>query len=127
MPNICPSWTNLRLASNDYNKPGEPPLLDCISIGHPSLTFKDDYSNCVIPIQVLAPEIDTAYNAELKKHTFETFISRQVPFDYRHFPNVEHSCFTRGDPSVANEREAMIKGKNAAVAWMKEWLYPASV
>jgi len=120
------SWTNLRLGSAEFNKPGEPPLVDCISIGHPSLTLKEEYTNCVVPTQVLAPEHDEAYTSELKQHTFETFLSRSVPFEYRHFPGVEHSCFTRGDPSKANEQDAMVKGKNAAVAWMREWLHPTS-
>ena len=120
-------WTNLVLASEEYNKPGKAPLLDCISIGHPSLTTKEDYDKCVIPIQILAPEIDSAYNRELKLHTFETLLSKNIAFDYRHFSHVEHSCFVRGDPSKPNEQEAMTRGKNAAVDWMREWLHPASM
>lgn len=80
----------------------------------------------MVPMQVLAPEFDTAYSLELKQHTFQTFLSRQVPFEYRHFPGVEHACFTRGDPSKPNEQDAMVRGKNAAVAWMRECLHPPS-
>jgi dienelactone hydrolase len=70
----------------------------------------------------LAPEIDPVYTAELKTHTFETVQKLGVPFDYQFFPGVEHACFTRGDKEKPGELEAMERGKNAAVGWLRQFL-----
>jgi dienelactone hydrolase len=68
-------------------------------------------------------EIDPVYTAELKTHSFETITKLGVPFDYQHFPGVEHACFVRGDNETAGEREAMARGKNAAVSWFRQFLH----
>ncbi|KAL7655782.1 hypothetical protein ACMYSQ_004924 [Aspergillus niger] len=112
-------WASFRLGAAEH---ANEPLVDCISIGHPSLLLKEDIENVAVPVQVLAPEIDAAYTAELKTYTFETLQRRQVVFDYQHFPGVEHSCFIRGDINQPGERAAMDRGKNAAVAWFRQHL-----
>ena len=45
-----------------------------------------------------------------------------VPVDWVHFPGVEHGCLTKGDEKVKGEREAMVKGKDAAVGWFRQYL-----
>ncbi|KAH8658080.1 dienelactone hydrolase family protein [Xylariales sp. PMI_506] len=120
-------WACLRLGAREFNEPGAAaggtqPLVDCISIGHPSLVVESDIDEVAVPTQILAPERDAAYNAELKLRTFQKLQTSAVPFDYQHFPGVEHACFIRGDESKPGERAAMIRGKNAAVAWFKQYL-----
>jgi dienelactone hydrolase len=97
-------------------------LVDCISTGHPSLLEKKDIDEVAVPVQILAPQIDPVFTAELKTHCFETIQKLGVPFDYQHFPGVEHACFVRGDLEKAGEREALERGKNAAVSWLKQFL-----
>jgi dienelactone hydrolase len=106
-------------------KEHQPPLVDCITAGHPSLLTKKDIDEVAVPVpvQILAPEIDPVYTAELKTHSFETITKLGVPFDYQHFPGVEHACFVRGDIKKAGEREAMARGKNAAVSWFRQFLH----
>ncbi|KAK0347158.1 hypothetical protein LTR02_000818 [Friedmanniomyces endolithicus] len=112
-------WAVCRLGAKGNN------LVDCISMGHPSLLVKEDLDGVAVPIQILAPEIDAAYTEELKEHTWKTLQKNRVAFAYEHFPGVEHSCFTRGDPKKTGEQEAMVRGKSAAVAWFQQWLPPA--
>ena len=45
-----------------------------------------------------------------------------VSAEWVHFPGVAHGCLTKGDEMVQGEREAMIRGKDSAVAWFKQWL-----
>jgi len=71
---------------------------------------------------MLAPEHDFMYTAELKSHTFETLLKSNVTFDYQHYPGVEHACFVRGSDKKPGELEAMVRGKEAAVYWMKRFL-----
>ena len=97
-------------------------LVDCIVAGHPSLLTKEDIDRVGVPVQVLAPEIDPAYSAELKEHTWKVIPTKGVPFDYQFFPGVEHACLVRGSPKVNREREAMARGKNAAVSWLRQFL-----
>lgn len=63
------------------------------------------------------------FTPELKMHSFETLPKLGVPFDYQHFPGVEHGCLVPGDPDLPGEREAMARGKNAAVIWWKQFLH----
>ncbi|KAI1858340.1 uncharacterized protein JN550_012790 [Neoarthrinium moseri] len=112
-------WACFRLASAEH----QPPLVDCISTGHPSLLEKADIDGVGrVPVQVLAAEFDQAYTEELKLHTFQALQKLGVAFDYQHFPGVEHGCLVRGDEKKDGERAAMVRGKNAAVAWFKQYL-----
>ncbi|KAL4905061.1 hypothetical protein BDW74DRAFT_152948 [Aspergillus multicolor] len=119
-------WASFRLAAKEHAENGEA-LVDVISIGHPSwLTKRDiDEIDAGIPVQILAPEIDPAYSAEMKSYTFETLQRNGVVFDYQHFPGVVHACFIRGDEKKPGEREAMVRGKNAAVQWFRGYLKDA--
>ncbi|KAL3469132.1 Alpha/Beta hydrolase protein [Aspergillus californicus] len=112
-------WASFRLGAKEHEA---DPLVDAISIGHPSLLTKKDIDEIAVPVQILAPEFDQAYPAELKSYTFETLQKVNVEFDYQHFPGVVHACFIRGDQEKPGERKAMERGKNAAVAWFRRFL-----
>lgn len=111
-------WAVFRLGAKVH----QPPLVDCITAGHPTWLTEKDIDEVAVPVQILAPEIDPVYTAELKTHSFVTMQKLGIPFDYQHFPGVEHACFTRGDAKKAGEREAMARGKNAAVSWFRQFL-----
>lgn len=118
-------WAGLYLASEELNPAGEvQPLLECITIGHPSLVVEADIDSVSprVAVQVLAPEVDAMFTPHLKSKTFRVLQDKGVPFNYRHFPGVEHACFVRGNPKKAGERDAMERGLGAAVSWMGEWL-----
>lgn len=109
-------WAVFRLGAKEH----QPPLVDCITAGHPTWLTKKDIDEVAVPVQILAPEIDPVYTPELKTHTFETVQKIGVPFDYHFFPGVSHACFTRGDNTKVGELEAMVRGKNAAVGWINQ-------
>lgn len=111
-------WAVFRLGAREH----QPPLVDCITAGHPSLLTSVDIDEVGVPVQMLAPEIDLAYTAAMKLHTFQTLQSSGLPFDYQHFPGVVHACLVRGDEKRDGERVAMARGKDAAVAWMGQFL-----
>ena len=113
-------WAVSRLGAEEHQS---HPLVDCISMGHPSLLIKKDIDEIAVPVQILAPEIDLMFNAEMKSHAFETLQTLNVAFDYQHFPGVAHAFCTRGDPKKTGEREAMVRAKNAAVGWMLQFLH----
>jgi dienelactone hydrolase len=115
-------WAVFRLGAKEHQ---EPRLVDCISAGHPSSLTKEDIDAIAVPVQMLAPEIDPVYTRELKMHTFETLQKVSVPFEYLHFPGVAHGCLVRGDARKAGERDAMVRGKDAAVAWFRQFLHDA--
>lgn len=112
-------WAVFRLGAKEH----QPALVDCITAGHPSLLTKQDIDEISVPVQILAPEHDPMYTAELKLHTFQTIPKLGIPLDYQHFPGVEHACLTRGSEKYAGELNAMVRGKNAAVSWLKQFLY----
>jgi dienelactone hydrolase len=111
-------WAVFRLGAKEH----QPPLVDCITCGHPTWLTKKDIDEVAVPLQVLAPEHDRVYTPELKLHTFETVQKLGVPFDYQFFPGVEHACFNRGNKSKPGELAAMVRGKNAAVDWLIQFL-----
>lgn len=79
-------WAVFRLGAVGNN------LVDCITAGHPSLLTKEDIDLVDVPTQLLAPEIDPVYTAELKEHTWRTLPTKGIAFDYQHFPKVR--CFS---------------------------------
>lgn len=114
-------WASFRLGAAEH----QPPLVDCISMGHPSLVEHKDMDECAVPVQILAPEHDEMFSHGLKSYAFKALTARDMPFDYQHFPGVEHGCMIRGDPAKKGERDAMVRGKDAVVAWFKLFLVNA--
>ena len=78
-------WAVFRLGAKEH----QPALVDCISAGHPSWLTKKAIDEAAVPVQVLAPEFDPTYTAELGAHTFEVVPKLGVPFGYQHFPGQE--------------------------------------
>ncbi|KAL4887253.1 Alpha/Beta hydrolase protein [Aspergillus karnatakaensis] len=113
------AWACFRLGAKEH---AEAPLVDAISFGHPSLLTKKDIGEVDVPVQILAPEIDPAYSVEMKRYTFDKLMELNLPFDYQHFPKVVHACFIRGDENTEGERAAMVRAKNATVAWFRQFL-----
>ncbi|KAK1988408.1 dienelactone hydrolase [Colletotrichum cereale] len=112
-------WAVFRLGAKEHN----PPLVDCITAGHPSWLTKEDVDDVAVPVQILAPEFDPVFTAEMKTYCFEATMKKGVIFEYHHFPGVEHACLTRGDPRKPGERAAMARGKTAAVSWLNMFLH----
>lgn len=75
-----------------------------------------------IPVQILAPEHDFVFTAEMKLYAFETLQKLNVPFEYHHFPGIEHGGLVRGDQEKQGERAAMERALGAAVGWFGGWL-----
>ncbi|AEO63077.1 uncharacterized protein THITE_2107933 [Thermothielavioides terrestris NRRL 8126] len=119
-------WAVFRLAADEFvDQATGKPLVDCISAAHPSMLGHPDIEgvSTSVAVQLLAPEHDPVYPVELKQFTFTTLLKKNVPFDYQHFPGVEHGCLVRGDAEKKGERAAMVRGKDAAVAWFRQWLH----
>ncbi|UPX19710.1 uncharacterized protein EKO05_0009964 [Ascochyta rabiei] len=108
-------WAVLRLAAVK--------LVDAIVCAHPSWATNEDFDGVEVPVILLSPEQDGMFSDEMKEYAFKTLLAkRNVPFEWVHFPGVPHGCLTRGNEKVPGEREAMAKGKGAAVRWWGEWL-----
>ncbi|KAL2861186.1 dienelactone hydrolase family protein [Aspergillus lucknowensis] len=114
-------WAVCRLGAEDPTSAlvDQKPLVDAITVAHPSLLTEEDIDGVVVPVQILAPERDPVFTPELKSYTFDSLQRRGVPFDWQHFPRVEHACMTRGDPNKPGERAALERGKNAVVSWVR--------
>jgi dienelactone hydrolase len=110
-------WAVFRLGAKEH----QPPLVDFITVGHPSWLTKQDIEEVAVPVQILAPERDPQFTPDLKAHSFHTFQKLGVAFEYHHFPGATHACFTRGDSmGSAAEKGAMLRGKYAFVHWVKQ-------
>ena len=48
------------------SKEHQPPLVDCISAGRPSLLIDKDINEVAVPLQILAPGINPAYPAGIE-------------------------------------------------------------
>lgn len=108
-------WAVLRLASTA--------LVDAVVCAHPSWVTREDVDGVGVPVMFLCPEVDGLFNDEMREYAFRTMLGKKsVPFEWVHFPGVEHGCLTKGDEKVKGEREAMAKGKGAVVRWWGEWL-----
>ncbi|KEF55481.1 esterase/lipase [Exophiala aquamarina CBS 119918] len=98
-------------------------LVDCISAAHPSFLEEEEIAKVGVPVQIIAPETDPLFTPELKTYSNATIPTLGIPYDYQHFPGLEHGFATRGDPKVDKERDGMLRAKNAAVLWFRQWLH----
>lgn len=98
------------------------PLVDALSTAHPSHLEEGEIEAVGVPVQILSPETDMMYTEELKAFSNRVIPTLGVAYDYQYFPGVEHSFALRGDPDNAGERAAMVRAKNAAVSWFRQWL-----
>lgn len=112
-------WGVFRLGAQGRN------LVDCISTAHPTSLEKDEIGRVGVPVQIMAPEFDPMFTAELKEFSNRTIPTLGVPYDYQYFPGVEHAFAVRGDPKNPAEMKAMERAKNAAVLWFRQWLTDA--
>jgi dienelactone hydrolase len=116
-------WSSFALGSKELNPPGEQPLVNCISVGHPTWLTKEEIDEVAVPVQIVAPEFDSVFTPELKEYAWKTITANNVPLDYQHFPGVVHSFCTRVDPKDDRGRRAMSRAKRQQAAWAREWLH----
>lgn len=114
-------WAVFRLGSLDLNN-DTGPLVDAISTAHPTFLTKEEINDVSVPVQILAPEFDTAFTQELKDYANTVIPTRGAAYDYQFLLGVEHAFATRGDLENAKEVEALERAKRAAVSWFREWL-----
>ncbi|KAI4709705.1 hypothetical protein J4E89_005721 [Alternaria sp. Ai002NY15] len=109
-------WAILRLATEK--------LVDCVICAHPSLLTEADFDGVDVPIMFLQPEHDSMFPEEMRLYAFKKLVleKKNQAVEWVHFPDAHHGCFTKGDEEVPGEREAMIKAKDRAVTWWREWL-----
>lgn len=88
-------WAAFTLGARAFNDGGER-LVDCVSVGNPSLLTEEDVDGVGVPVQVLAPEHDPVYKVELRKRTFEVGLRAGVPFEYQHFSGRRACVFREG-------------------------------
>lgn len=111
-------WGVFRLAAKGRD------LVDAISAAHPSFLQEEEIEKVGVPIQIIAPEIDPMFTADLKAHCHQAIPKLGVAYDYQYFPGLEHAFAVRGNPSIPKERAGMERAKNAAVLWFHQWLLP---
>jgi dienelactone hydrolase len=63
-------------------------LIDAISVAHPSMLTKEEIDAVKVPVQILSPEHDPMYSAELKEHSNKVIPTLNVPYEYVYFPGV---------------------------------------
>jgi dienelactone hydrolase len=109
-------WGVLRLATEK--------LVDCVVCAHPSMVTEADFDGVDVPIMFLQPQHDSMFSNELKLYAFKKLVLEKgsLPVEWVHFPGVSHGCLTKGSEDVPGEREAMVKAKDRAVTWWREWL-----
>ncbi|GMK54942.1 hypothetical protein CspeluHIS016_0115280 [Cutaneotrichosporon spelunceum] len=107
------------------SKAGSPPLMDCIATAHPTFFTKEEMSNMGVPVQILAPEIDPQFTAELKAYALAEIPKLGVPFDYQYFPGLEHGFAVRGNRKDQAEMKGMQRAMRASQGWLREWLLAA--
>lgn len=93
------------------------------SVAHPTWLTEEYIDEIAVPVQILAPEVDPMYTADLKKHTLETLPELSLPWDYQYFPGIEHDALSRGNSNKPGEREGMARAKDAVVGWPKVCFY----
>ncbi|KAJ5587460.1 uncharacterized protein N7459_003225 [Penicillium hispanicum] len=111
-------WAVFRLGAKENQG-----LVDCISTAHPSWLTEEEIRDVHVPVQILAPEIDPVFTPELKEFSHRIIPSMGLEYDYQYFPGLEHSFAVRGNRANESEMKGLVRAKNAAVYWFKNWLH----
>ncbi|RGP61667.1 dienelactone hydrolase family [Fusarium longipes] len=109
-------WASFKLAA-------DPSLIDAVSAAHPSGLERSEIDGVKVPVQVLAPEHDHEFSAELKAYTFESLSKTGVPWEYVHFPAMKHGFASRGNPNDKREKDGFERAKRSAVQFFNEFLH----
>ena len=125
-------WAGLDLGSrhNSGAEGGDPrqPLVDCISIAHPTWVEESELRNVGVPTQIIAPEHDNLFNLELKKLANDVIPKAGVAYTYVYFPGVEHRFASQADlyavPAKDHElwKASFEKAQIQTVVWLRMWL-----
>jgi dienelactone hydrolase len=98
-------------------------LVDCISTAHPAFLVEGEIRGLGVPVQICAPQNDSMFPEDLKALCNQVIPTLGIPYDYQHFPGLDHGFAIRGDVRKPAEREGMERAKNAVVAWCRQWLH----
>ena len=93
-------------------------LVDCISTAHPSWLTEEEIEGVGVPVQIPAPKTDPVFTPELKD-----LCHRVVPYDFQHFPALEHGFAVRDDRENDAELKGLVRAKNAAVYFLNQYLH----
>ena len=133
-------WSGFALGSSEHKRADGRMLIDCLSVAHPSWLSKEEIDNIAVPVQIIAPEHDSQFNADLKRHANAAIPTKIVPYEYCHFEGVVHRFASQPDFSEptaeevrkheharksgdgARERKAFCRAQRSIVSWMREWL-----
>ncbi|KAK4447156.1 putative hydrolase [Podospora aff. communis PSN243] len=113
-------WAAFQLGGKQED--GQAPLVDCITAAHPTFLTEDEMRNVGVPAQILAPEVDPMFTAELKAYAVNEIPKVGVPFSYQYFPGLSHGFAIRGNREDVAETKGLERGMRAVVAWFREWL-----
>ena len=106
-------WVVFRLGAKSN------PLVDCISMAHPSGTTEAEIEAVGVPVQILAPEHDPIFTPELKAFCNKTIPALGVEYDYQYFPGLAHGFAARGDMNNFVQKKGLERAKDAAVHWFQ--------
>jgi len=109
-------WAVFKLAA-------DPSLVDAISTAHPSILEKSEIESVKVPVQILAPENDQMYTAELKQATFEILPKTGVQWEYVYFAGLSHGFAARGNPNDKKQKDGLERAKRSVVHFFKEYLH----
>ena len=134
-------WSGFALGSSTLRQEDGQHLIDCLSVSHPSWLTKEEISETDVPVQIIAPEYDGQFTAELKAYANLTIPKKGVAYEYCHFEGVVHRFASQPDfsePVVDGERRqhekqrmkgdgerekiAWCRAQRSIVFWMREFL-----
>ncbi|OQV07337.1 hypothetical protein CLAIMM_11788 [Cladophialophora immunda] len=90
-------WGVFQLGSTANNG-----LVDCISTAHPSFLVEEEIRGLGVPVQICAPENDAMFLDDLKALCNQVIPTLGIPYDYQHFPGLDHGFAIRGDLGAAS-------------------------
>ena len=92
-------------------------------MAHPSLVEKAEIDAVKVPVQIMAPENDHAFTAELKEYANKVIPTLGVSYEYIYFPGLTHGFAARGDSTNKVQKDGLERAKRCAVNFFNEFLH----
>lgn len=63
------------------------------------------------------------FTPDQKEYCNKVIPTLGVDYDYQHFPGMHHGFACKGNPNNKAEEEGLVRAKNAAVHWFRQYLH----
>ncbi|KAF1960453.1 alpha/beta-hydrolase [Byssothecium circinans] len=101
----------------------DPALVDAVVGCHPSMVEKSELDGLTVATSIHAPEEDFTFLPDMKEHANKVIPTLGIPYEYVHFPGLQHGFASRGDRNNKKQADGMERSMRGIGHFFTEFLH----